>query len=315
MESNILEIKNLTLNAIINNREVNILNRVSIEIPDSRTVALVGESGSGKTLTALSIIKLLEKNLIIKEGEIIFHGKRIDNLDEDNIRKIRGREIAFVFQEPMTALNPVVDIETQITEILTEHQISDRDSARKKAAGILEKLSIPSSKINSYPHNFSGGQRQRILIAMALISSPKLLIADEPTTALDVVTQLEILNLLEDLKKENKLSVILITHNFAIVSKYSDYTYVMYMGEIVEAQNTEDIIKEPKHPYTKALLDSIVKLGTKDKLKSIKGIMPSITDIPAGCRFKTRCDYADEKCDKEPPVKKIKNGYYRCWNI
>ncbi|MCX7648612.1 MAG: ABC transporter ATP-binding protein, partial [Elusimicrobiales bacterium] len=280
----ILEIKNLSVQALIKDRHFNIINKINLSIPKEKTVAIVGESGSGKTITALSIIKLLEKNLKIKEGSIIFDSKDLTELSEEQIRGIRGKEISFVFQEPMTALNPVVDIKTQITEILTKHNLCDEETAVKKAKEILNELSIPSSKINLYPHNFSGGQRQRILLAMALISEPKLLIADEPTTALDVVTQMEILDTIEKFKKEKKLSVILITHNFSIVSNYSEYTYVMYLGEIMEAGKTENIVKNPRHPYTKALLNSVIKMDNKNRLKSIKGSTPSISQTPEGCR-------------------------------
>ncbi|MEW6013114.1 MAG: ABC transporter ATP-binding protein [Elusimicrobiota bacterium] len=311
----ILEIKNLSVQALIKDRHFNIINKINLSIPKEKTVAIVGESGSGKTITALSIIKLLEKNLKIKEGSIIFDSKDLTNLSEEQIRKIRGKEISFVFQEPMTALNPVVDIKTQITEILTKHNLCDEETATKKAKEILTELSIPSSKINLYPHNFSGGQRQRILLAMALISEPKLLIADEPTTALDVVTQMEILDTIEKFKKEKKLSVILITHNFSIVSNYSEYTYVMYLGEIMEAGKTENIVKNPRHPYTKALLNSVIKMDNKNRLKSIKGSTPSISETPEGCRFINRCDYADEKCAKSPGEKITESGYYRCWNV
>ncbi|MEF3280776.1 MAG: ABC transporter ATP-binding protein [Elusimicrobiota bacterium] len=312
---NTLEIRNLSLSANINSKKYNIVNNVSIKIEKGQTVAIVGESGSGKTLTALSIIKLLDKNIFIESGEIIFKGKNIAQLGENEIRKLRGKEISFVFQEPLTALNPVVNIQTQMIEVLIQHKLADKKNAINKARELLKTVGIPPDKIKMYPHNFSGGQRQRILIATSLLTDPSLIIADEPTTALDVVTQIEILNLLEKLKKEKELSVMLITHNFAIVSQYSDYVYVMYLGEIMEEGKTEDIIKNPRHPYTKSLIESIVKLEKKDTLKTIKGIMPSIFEMPRGCRFMTRCNFANEKCMKKPPSNKTESGFYSCWNV
>ncbi len=312
--NNILEISNLTINAYIKNKEYNIINDISLNLKEKQTIAIVGESGSGKTLTALSIIKLLEDNLIIKSGIINYQGRNIFCLTEKELQKIRGKEISFVFQEPLTALDPVINIETQLTEGLITHGLASKEEAIKKSKEILEKLSIPLDKIKSYPHNFSGGQRQRILLAMALITNPRILIADEPTTALDAVTQMEILNLIEKLKEEKKLSVILITHNMAVVANYSDYTYVMYLGEIMEEGETYNIIKYPSHPYTTALLGSVVTLEKKQRLTSIKGNTPSIYDIPSGCRFITRCDLADEKCKKRPPLKDNGRTKYRCWN-
>jgi oligopeptide/dipeptide ABC transporter ATP-binding protein len=310
----LLEIKDLSIDAKIGNSYYNIVNNVSIKVKKGEIVSIVGESGSGKTITSLSIIRLLEKNLSIKKGEIIFEGKNLTKLSEEEIRKIRGKEISFVFQEPLTALNPVIDIETQIAEVLIKHQISDEKKAIEKTIKILERVGIPTEKSKQYPHNFSGGQRQRILIAMALIANPKLIIADEPTTALDVITQIEILNLLKEIKEE-KRSIILITHNISVVANYSDYIYVMYLGEIMESGKTNEIINNPIHPYTKLLLNSIITLEKKERLKTIEGQIPSIYEIPKGCRFITRCPYKTDKCTKEPPLIKHKERYFRCWNV
>lgn len=310
---NVLEIKDLTVDALIGSNQYNVIKDVSLKLKEKQTLAIVGESGSGKSLTSLSVIKLLENNLTVKNGEIIFQNKNLLELDENEINKIRGKEISFVFQEPLTALNPVVNIKTQMTEVLTKHMNMSEKQAEEKAREMLEKVGIDSTKINSYPHNFSGGQRQRILIATALLTNPKILIADEPTTALDVTTQIEILNLIEDMKKLYNMSVMLITHNFSIVANYSDYVYVMYLGQIMEANTTANIIKSPRHPYTKALLNSLVKLEKSEKLETIKGTTPSIKEIPDGCRFKTRCNYYHEKCDTEPPYKNTENGMYKCW--
>lgn len=309
------EIKNLSVDASVDNKRYNVLNDINIKLSEGETISLVGESGSGKTTLVQSIIRILNKNLMISSGSIVFNDRNIIDMSEDEIRDLRGKDISIVFQEPLTALNPVVDIETQMTEVLTHHHIASENDAKKRAAEMIERVNIPQSKIKLYPHNFSGGQRQRILIAMALITDPKILIADEPTTALDVITQIEILNLIKKFKKEKKLSVILITHNLAVVSAYSDYVYVMYLGEIMEAGKTTSIIKDPKHPYTKALLESIVKLEKTERLKSIKGTTPSIFEIKDGCRFITRCDYATDRCKEKPPFKETENGYYRCWNL
>lgn len=309
---NILEIKNLSIS--LKKSDLNIVNNISLKLEEGKTTAIVGESGSGKTITALSIIKLLPRELIIKSGEIYFNEKNLVKTDDSEMRNIRGKEIAFIFQEPLTALNPVVNIETQMTEILLAHNICSYEQAKKKSIEMLEIVGIPKEKIKLYPHNFSGGQRQRILIAMAMLTDPKLIIADEPTTSLDVITQMEILNLLEKIKYEKKLSLILITHNFSVVSNYSNYVYVMYLGEIMEYGKTDDIIENPKHPYTKALLQSIVKLEKTDRLISIEGTTPSIFNIPKGCRFITRCKYKNEKCIEPPPIRENNYGYYRCHN-
>ena len=310
----LLDIKDLSIDATISNKTYNIIKDVSIKVKKGETVAIVGESGSGKTITSLSILRLLEKNLSIKKGKIIFEGKNILELNEDEMRKIRGKEISFIFQEPLTALNPVVNIETQITEVLTHHKICDQKTASQRAKEVLERVGISSQKIKQYPCNFSGGQRQRILIAISLIAEPKLIIADEPTTALDVITQVEILNLLNKIK-EQKRSIILITHNISVVANYSDYVYVMYLGQIMESGKTYDVINNPFHPYTKLLLNSLVTLEKKDKLNPIEGQTPSVYEIPQGCRFITRCPYKTEKCNQEPPTKKKEERYLKCWNV
>jgi oligopeptide/dipeptide ABC transporter ATP-binding protein len=311
---NLLEIRNLSIDAKIDNNFHNIIKDIDIRVKKGEMVGIVGESGSGKTITSLAIIKLLEKNLFIKNGEIIFEGKNIMQLNDDEMRKLRGREISFVFQEVLTALNPVMDIETQVSEVLIHHRICDKEQALQKTTEILKKLGIPLDKLKHYPHNFSGGQRQRILIAISLIGDPKLIIADEPTTALDVITQIEILKILKKIKEEGK-SIILITHNISIVRNFSDYVYIMYLGEIMESGKTLDVMSNPIHPYTKLLLNSIVTLEKKDRLKPIEGNIPSIYEIPTGCRFITRCPFKTDKCIKEPPIKNKEGRYFRCWNV
>ncbi|MCX7905611.1 MAG: ABC transporter ATP-binding protein [Elusimicrobiales bacterium] len=290
-----------------------LIDSVSINIPKNKITAIVGESGSGKTMTFLSVIGLLPEGIYVKSGDIIFDSCKIINLSEKDLRKIRGREIFYIFQEPMTALDPVFNIESQMIEILLSHNITDYSDAKKIALAALKEVGIEPTKIKSYPHNFSGGQLQRILIAMAIMVSPKLIIADEPTTSLDVVTQLEILNLLKNLTKQKNISIVLISHNIGIVYNYSDYVYVMYLGQIVEEGVTCDVVENPVHPYTEALINSIIKMGVKQKIKPIEGIPGEIYNLLDGCRFYDRCSYRIDKCKFKPPKKSRKGGYYYCW--
>lgn len=311
--NSILSINNLVVTLNDNNKKYKILDSISMNISNGVVTAVVGESGSGKTLTFLTVMRLLSNNLEIECGSIFFNSKDIIKLDEESLRDIRGRFISFVFQEPMTALNPVVSIEKQMTEILTEHKICNYKMARELSINALKEVGIDPLKITQYPHNFSGGQRQRILIAMALLSNPKLVIADEPTTSLDVVTQIEILNLLRKLSNEKNLSVVLISHNMSVVYNYSDYIYVMYLGQIVEEGKTSSVIENPKHPYTIALLNSIVKLGSKEKIKTIEGLPPDVKNWSNGCRFYGRCKYGFSNCKDKPPKRERENGFYYCW--
>ncbi len=310
-----LEIKNLRVNLVDGFKKYSVIDGIDLKVEQGKITAVVGESGSGKTLTFLSVIRLIPWVFEIESGMIVFDGKDLLRVSDSELRKIRGRKISFIFQEPMTALNPVVNIKKQMTEILTQHGIADYKTACEMAEKSLVDVGIEPFKINLYPHNFSGGQRQRILIAMALLSNPDLVIADEPTTSLDVVTQIEILNLLERLSRERKISFVLISHNISVVYNYSDYVYVMYLGQIVEEGKTDSVIENPAHPYTSALLSSVIKLGLKERIKPIEGLPPEIKDINDGCRFYGRCPFATDNCyNEKPPLKERKDGYYRCWN-
>lgn len=309
----VLEIEDLKVSLIKDNNLYNILDNISLKVAHSNITAVVGESGSGKTITFLSVLGLISDELMLESGKIIFDNKNILNLSKEDIRKIRGKEITFIFQEPMTALNPVVNIEKQMTEILTEHNICNYKEALDKCRQALSDVGINPSRIKSYPCNFSGGQIQRILIAMSIVTNPKLVIADEPTTSLDVITQIDILNLIKRLTKEKSISVVLISHNISLVYNFSDYIYVMYLGQIVEEGETQKVIEKPRHPYTIALLNSIVKIGTKERIKPIEGVPPELTKWGSGCRFYGRCIYGIDKCSKKPPKKERESGYYYCW--
>lgn len=309
----ILEIRDLVVSFRENGKRYRILDSVSMGVKKGSITSVVGESGSGKTLTFLSVVRLLANNLEIEQGSVFFKSKDLLQCNEEELRKIRGVSISFVFQEPMTALNPVVSIEKQMTEVLTEHNICDYKKAKELSMAAFKEVGLEPLKITQYPHNFSGGQRQRILIAMALLTNPDLLIADEPTTSLDVVTQLEILNLLKRLTQQRELSVVLISHNISVVYNYSDYLYVMYLGQIVEEGKTSSIVESPKHPYTIGLLNSIVKLGSKDRFKPIEGLPPDVKNWPKGCRFYGRCRYGSSKCLEKPPKRERIDGFYYCW--
>ncbi|MCX7641669.1 MAG: ABC transporter ATP-binding protein [Elusimicrobiales bacterium] len=311
--NSILSIKDLVINLKYGESKYKVIDSISIEALKGKITAVVGESGSGKTITFLSVVKLLPDSMCIESGEIIFDSIKILDLSERDLTKIRGKDICYIFQEPMTALDPVFTIESQMVEILLHHNLADYAKAKELSLKVLSEVGINPAKINNYPHNFSGGQRQRILIAMALLTIPKLIIADEPTTSLDVVTQLEILELIKKLSHEKNLSVILISHNISVVYNYSEYVYVMYLGQIVEEGETSCVIENPQHPYTEALLSSVVKLGFKRQIKPIEGIPPEINKWPNGCRFYGRCPYGQDKCKLKPPKKIRKGGYYYCW--
>jgi oligopeptide/dipeptide ABC transporter ATP-binding protein len=280
---------------------------IDISLNQGETLAVVGESGSGKTITGLSILNLVPSppGIIRKGSQIIFDGKDILSLSEKELVSLRGNKIGMIFQEPMTSLNPVYTIGNQMSEVFRFHKGMDKKEALLASIEMLKSVSIPSpeKRVHQYPHELSGGMRQRVMIAMALSLRPKLLIADEPTTALDVTIQAQILKLIKKLKEETGTSVILISHNLGIVAEISDTVSVMYCGKIVEHASVKDIFKNPVHPYTKGLLASIPMLGgDNSKLMEIKGMVPKITQLPEGCRFKTRCPYRKEICDTPPSL-------------
>jgi oligopeptide/dipeptide ABC transporter ATP-binding protein len=304
MNDNILEVRHLDTLFRTRRGTVRAVSDVSFSIRLGETLALVGESGCGKSVTSLSILRLVQPPGEITRGEIIFNGRDLLKLDSAEMRRIRGREIAMIFQDPMTSLNPVYTVGDQIAEAIELHQRADRKTARAKAIEMMERVKIPDARrrADDYPFQLSGGMRQRVMIAMALVCNPKLLIADEPTTALDVTIQAEILALLRDLKEDFDLSLLLITHDLGVVAETADRVAVMYAGQIVEEAAVRDIFHSPKHPYTEGLLRSVPRLsdaGRRQRLNTIEGAVPNLLNLPAGCAFAPRCRYAVEDCSRE----------------
>ncbi len=314
----LLEVKNLSINANSDDKEIQILQDISYKLYPSQTLAIVGESGSGKTLSALALVKLLPNAIKIKAGEILYNEKNLRKLSEEDLRRIRGAKISMVFQEPMTSLNPVLTIGKQISETIMAHKKISKKEALRQSAELLEKVGISNAKdrLKDYPHNFSGGMRQRVMIAIALSCYPDIVIADEPTTALDVTIQAQILKLMAKLRDERKMSMILITHNLGIVAQYADFALVFYAGRIMERAPVSKLLKNPAHPYTKALLNSLPKIKQgQNILETIDGNPPSFEDKIEGCPFHPRCREVMEKCKTSlPPEFKINNEHSsRCW--
>jgi peptide/nickel transport system ATP-binding protein len=310
----LLRVRELRTSFFTSEGEVRAVDGVSFDIDDGHTVGLVGESGCGKSVTALSIIRLLDKGTgRIVGGEILYCGKNSVNLREDEMRQIRGNEISMVFQEPMTSLNPVMTVGEQIAETVRVHQGAGRRAALERAVEMLRlvKMPEPHKRVRSYPHEFSGGQRQRVMIAMALACTPKLLIADEPTTALDVTIQAQILELIADLQRQLGMAVLLITHDLGLVAERANEVAVMYAGKIVEQARPEVIFSRPRHPYTVGLLSSMPgSAAPKSRLEAIPGVVPSPLDWPSGCHFRNRCSRADTSCAQaEPPLVEIERGH------
>lgn len=301
------------------------VNGVSFDIVKGKTLGIVGESGCGKSVTASSIMQLLPTLSRIEEGEIIYHSQdgdiRIDQLEKNGaqMRAIRGSEIAMIFQDPMTALNPAYTIGFQLGEILQYHTDLTKQEIHQRSIELLADMGIPMPEIrvNEYPHQFSGGMRQRAMIAMAMACNPKILIADEPTTALDVTIQAQIFELMDKLKREHGTAIMMITHDMGVIAEMADDVAVMYMGNVIESGSVDDVLRQPRHPYTKALLASIPVLGKgkNQQLKAIRGSTPDAYDRPQGCQFKPRCDYATAECDKMPAVSHISAQHQvRCWH-
>ncbi|KIL44596.1 ABC transporter ATP-binding protein [Jeotgalibacillus soli] len=291
---------------------------VSFDIKKGEKIAIVGESGSGKSVTSLSIMGLVGSPGRIEDGKLAFEGKDLTKLSKKEMRKLRGNEIAMIFQEPLTSLNPLFTVGNQISESIKLHQKVTSKVAKQKSIEMLEKVGIPRpDKIfSSYPHSLSGGMRQRVMIAMALSCNPKLLIADEPTTALDVTIQAQILELMKDLNEELETSILLITHDLGVVAEMVDTVMVMYAGQIVEHTDVYTLFREPKHPYTKGLMDSTPKVHMLDEeLVSIEGTVPNPLSMPKGCRFHPRCQFAMDKCVSEQPelMELNDNHKVRCW--
>lgn len=304
MNDNILEVRRLDTEFRTRAGTVNAVSDVSFSIRRGSTLALVGESGCGKSVTSLSILRLVQPPGEITGGEIIFNNRDLLKLNSEEMRHIRGREIAMIFQDPMTSLNPVYTVGDQIAEAIELHERLSRKRARAKAIEMMERVRIPDAarRIDDYPFQLSGGMRQRVMIAMALACNPNLLIADEPTTALDVTIQAEILELLRDLKDDFDLSVLLITHDLGVVAETADRVAVMYAGRIVEEAPVRDIFHAPRHPYTEGLLRSVPRLsdaGRRQRLDTIEGAVPSLLNLPRGCAFAPRCRYVIDDCSKE----------------
>jgi oligopeptide/dipeptide ABC transporter ATP-binding protein len=300
----LLDVKNLKVEFQVNGTYVPVIENLSFSVGKHEAFGIVGESGSGKSVTSLSIMRLLPQTGCRVEGEILFNGRNLLALEEKEMEEIRGNRIAMIFQEPMTSLNPVHTCGRQIAESILLHTKTPKKEAMDKALTLLKLCGIPDAeqRMREYPHQLSGGMRQRIMIAMALACDPELLIADEPTTALDVTIQAQILQLLRDLRAEKKMSVIMITHDLGIVSDFCDRVAVVYTGQAVEIAPTRQLFQEPLHPYTEGLIRALPRLGCEEKrLDTIPGMVPDAGDMPEGCHFHPRCRYATERCRQEKP--------------
>ena len=315
----ILDVKDLRTSFFTHVGEVKAVRGVSFSLAKGEALGIVGESGSGKSVTMMSIMKLLQENGKVVGGEVNFDGKNIKDMPEKEMEKIRGNDIGTIFQDPMTSLNPVFTVGQQLTEPLIKHRKISKKEAEKLAVDMLNLVGIPSpeQRMKQYPHEFSGGMRQRVMIAMALICDPKFLIADEPTTALDVTIQAQILELMKKLKNELGTAIILITHDLGVVADVCDRINVMYGGIIVESGDVRDIFYRARHPYTWGLLGSVPnpKEIIREKLKPIEGQPPDLLNPPVGCPFAARCEYAMKLCiEKQPPLLKIGEGHSAaCW--
>lgn len=315
--NNILEIKNLHTYFYTDSGVIKSVDGVDIELREGTTLGIVGESGSGKSVTALSVMGLLMGTTgKVAEGEILFEGRDLTKLDDEERRKMRGEKISMIFQEPMTSLNPVMKIGDQITECILMHNNISKQEAWDKAVEMLKLTGVPRVErmMKEYPFQLSGGQRQRVMIAMALVCKPKILIADEPTTALDVTIQAQILDLMENLKQKTGTSILFITHDLGVVAEVCDDVVVMYSGRVVEKGDVRSIFASPSHPYTKGLLASIPKLGEcAEELESIPGNVPNPKYMPQGCKFAPRCSCAFDKCrEEEPGFYDVGEGHMSC---
>jgi len=300
----LLEVRNLRVEFPNRRGALLAIDDISFLIEPGEVLGVVGESGAGKSLTGASIIGLLEPPGRIAAGEILLEGERIDNLPYEEMRRIRGKKIGAIFQDPLTSLNPLYTISRQLTETILVHMDMTQAQARTRAIELLEEVGIPAAekRMDSYPHEFSGGMRQRVVIALALCANPKLIVADEPTTALDVSIQAQIIALLKRLCKDHKTAVMLITHDMGVIAETADRVAVMYAGRIAEIGKVRDVIKDAKHPYTKGLMGSIPIVGHDvEVLQQIDGSMPRLTEIPKGCAFNARCPDAFERCFHDRP--------------
>lgn len=300
-----LDIKNLSVEYRTSDGVTKAINGVDLQIEKGKTLGLVGETGAGKTTTALSILNLIPNPPgVITDGTIYLEGKNVFDYSEKELEHIRGNQVAMIFQDPMTSLNPVMTVGEQIAEVIQLHENVDKNTAAEKAKEMLEMVGIPGNRSDEYPHQFSGGMKQRVIIAMALVCNPQLLIADEPTTALDVTIQAQVLDLMKNLKEKYNTSMLMITHDLGIVAEVCDTVSIMYAGQIVEHGTLEDIFESTSHPYTEGLFGSLPNIDNRTaRLKPIPGLMPDPTNLPSGCPFHPRCKYATEACAQRMPVK------------
>ena len=313
MADNVLEIKDLVVHYETDDGCVEAVNGLSISIGRERTLGLVGETGAGKTTTALSILNLVPNPPgVIKSGEILVEGKNVLQMSEKELESMRGNDVAMIFQDPMTALNPVMTVGSQIAESIQLHQNVDAKEAMEKAKEMLRTVGISDSRAGDYPHQFSGGMKQRVIIAIALACQPNLLIADEPTTALDVTIQAQVLSLMKDLIVNNHMSMLLITHDLGVVAETCDDVAVVYAGRIVEVGSADDVFNHTRHPYTEGLFDSLPNLRQRgEELVPIKGLMPDPMNLPRGCTFAERCPYATEACRENiPELRHVEGSHY-----
>jgi peptide/nickel transport system ATP-binding protein len=303
----LLKAEDLTVHYSTKRGPVHALDNIDLEVASGETVGIVGETGSGKSTLGKAVLGILPPQTKIS-GHLLFRGQELSELKGEQIRRLRGEDIALIFQDPMTRLNPLMTIESHFIETIRAHQDVSKGEARARAIAALTSMRVPESRINNFPHEFSGGMRQRIMIAMALVLTPSLLVADEPTTSLDVIVEAQILKIFEDLRRTYKMSLILITHNLGIVAEVCDRVAVLYAGKLVELGSVDDIFNRPVHPYTRLLLQSIIHLDTKE-LRSIEGFPPDLVAPPTGCRFHPRCPFAQQVCrEKIPPLEEFRSG-------
>ncbi|NIK11930.1 ABC transporter ATP-binding protein [Alkalibacillus almallahensis] len=317
-QETILEVNDLRTSFFVEGNEVKAVDGVTFDVPKGKTLGIVGESGSGKSISALSILQLIDSPGKIVGGEINFKGDNLLKYNDNQMRKIRGNQISMIFQEPMTSLNPVYTVGQQLREALKIHRGLGKEAGTEKAVELLELVGIPSprSRVTQYPFELSGGMRQRVMIAMALACDPELLVADEPTTALDVTIQAQILELLKELQDEFDMSIIMITHDLGVVAETCDYVAVMYCGKVVEYADVNTLFKNPRHPYTVGLLNSLPRSDVdQEELEPIHGTVPAPHEMPVGCRFAPRCPFATDLChEKLPDLEDIGDEeQVRCW--
>ncbi|MEA4969707.1 MAG: ABC transporter ATP-binding protein [Candidatus Pelethousia sp.] len=318
-EQTLLQIKELVVHYIVDKDVVESVNNITLSLNEGETLGLVGETGAGKTTTALSIMGLIPNPPgKVVGGEIFYNGLDLLKKTDKEMRKIRGKDIAMIFQDPMTSLNPVITVGDQIMEAIQLHEKSSKAEAAAKAKQMLELVGISGERYGEYPHQFSGGMKQRVVIAMALACNPRILIADEPTTALDVTIQAQVLDMMKRLKSEYNTAMLLITHDLGVVAEVCDKVAIMYAGEIVENGALRDVFGQPSHPYTLGLFNSIPDLdSTAERLQAISGLVPDPSNLPSGCRFHPRCQYAMERCAQQnpPAFEMTPEHHVKCWKF